>query len=568
MKKLISVVLAVIMTLTCAVPAFAAGTGVEDIPIILLYGDGTQIYVPDENAENGERNIWGDAFKSIEGGNIGASVANVLIPFLTEGLLFDKWDNYYDAFYEEIAPIFEEMRLDGDGNPRYNSGLGKEDIQSNISKKSQNPALWQGGRYDAFDYSFRYDWRLAPEEVAEELHLFIGEVIETTGKNQVTLAANCLGGCFIMAYLSKYGDDGHIKNVIFNSTVANGTEALTDAFCGDIEIDAQAIQRFAHQGLETDESFLYGVFAATTEMVDEMIFTSYDLLAQVGVIDRLGMSFDQLYQKLYEGLVPRLAIAVFATFPGYWAAIEAERYSEAKAFVFGQKGDELYDEYAGLIAKLDSYYLNVGSRKLEIINECKNAGVHFGAIAKYGTQIYPFIKRQNNISDDMVGLTNASFGATTAKDVYSTFSSSYLAQAAENGTDKYISPDKQVDASTSIFADSLWIEKNVAHAWYKFDYQLIEEFSRNTKFTVNSDPRYPQYMIYIPGTQLPDPEGGLNGDTGDIVPMTEENCHLTLWDSMPQDSKQEPTLKSRLMALFRWLEAIFKYIRQLFGAAE
>ena len=118
MKKIISVLLAILMIFTCAMPAFAS-TGVEHLPIILLVGDGTQIYMPDENAENGERNVWDDLFDSVSGeGKIVESVANILLPFLTEGLLFDKWDNYYDAFYEEIAPLFDPLRMDENGNPR------------------------------------------------------------------------------------------------------------------------------------------------------------------------------------------------------------------------------------------------------------------------------------------------------------------------------------------------------------------------------------------------------------------------------------------------------------------
>ena len=117
MKKIISVLLAVLMAFTCVMPAFAS-TGVEHLPVILLQGDGTQIYVPDENAPNGEKNVWDDLFEGVSGsGKIIETVANILLPFLTEGLLFDKWDNYYNTFYEEIAPLFDPLRMDENGDP-------------------------------------------------------------------------------------------------------------------------------------------------------------------------------------------------------------------------------------------------------------------------------------------------------------------------------------------------------------------------------------------------------------------------------------------------------------------
>lgn len=538
-----------------------AAPAVEELPIIFLGGDGTQIYMPDETAENGEKNIWDDLFDNVEGGKVGESVANVLLPFLTEGLLFDKWDNYYDAFYEEIAPIFDPLTLDNNGNPKYNTGLGKADLKRNETDCLYNAASWQGGRYYTNNYSYSYDWRIAPSEVIDDLHAYIQKVMKSTGKNKINIVANCLGGSYILAYLEKYGTNGHIKNVFFNTTVGNGTDLLTDAYCGDIVLDQTAIQRFLALNVEKDSSTVAGLLT-TSPLINEIILTSYDLLAQTHVLENLGMSFDDLYQRIYEGLVPRLAIAIFATMPGYWTVVNDDRYEEAKAFVFGKEGDERYEEYKGLIAKLDDYYNNVGSKKLEIIEKCQAAGVYFGATAKYGFQMYPFVKSQNELADQLVDLEHSSFGATVAKDIYSTLPDSHIKAAMENGTDKYISPDKMVDASTSLFKDSLWIRKNVSHDYTAKDYDIALEFCRHTNFTVESDARYPQYMILLPDTIEKDPETGASiYDTGEIVPMTDENCHLTLWDELPEETqKDELTIGSRIIAFFRWLTAMLKFL--------
>lgn len=567
MKKALSLILAMILIFSCAAPAFAAGQ-IEDIPIIMLRGDGTQIYVPDENAPNGERNIWGDAFGSIEDGAIGESVANILLPFLVEGLLMDKWDNYYQAFYDEISPIFEELRLDGNGNPQYGSAIAKSSIADNAYTRTVDYGKSQGGRYTVGNYVYWYDWRLDPEDVIDGFHQYVLDVKEKTGKSKVALCGTCFGGAYLLAYLNKYGTEGHIKNVFFNVTVGNSTSLLTDAFCGDIEIDSQAIQRFGYQNVNLDSNSFAGFFASTP-LINEVIFTSYDLLAQVGVIDQLGLTFDELYQKIYEGLVPRLAIAMFATFPSYWSLVEPERYEEARDFVFKVEGAGFETEYAGLIEKIDNNYKNVTSRKTEIIEKCQEAGVYFGALAKYGVQMYPFVESQDQISDELVDLEHASFGATVAKDVFSTFDDDYMAQAKLNGTDKYISPDKQIDASTSLFKDSLWIVKNAYHDYFVQDYKVIEAFCRNTNFTVFDDPALPQYSIYIPGTMDINEDGTNNLYSGTVLPMTEENCHLSLWDEMPEASKEEkPTIVSRLMALFRWLTAMFKMLAKLIRGEE
>lgn len=259
--------------------------------------------------------------------------------------------------------------------------------------------------------------------------------------------------------------------------------------------------------------------------------------------------------------MPRLAIAIYATMPGYWTTINTDRFEEAKAFVFGKEGDELYEEYRGLIGRLDNYYNTVSSKKAEIIKACQDAGVHFGATGKYGFQMYPFVKSQNQLSDQLVDLEHSSFGASCASDVYEALPDSHIKNAVAAGTDGYISPDNMVDASTSLFKDSLWILKNVSHDYLDFDYELIETFCRNTDFTVNSDPAFPQYLILLPDTMEKDPEtGATDYQTGDIVPMTEENCHLTLWESVPEDAKTEPTIASRIMSFFRWLTAMIKFI--------
>ncbi len=568
MKKALSLILALVLIFTCAAPAMAVAGQVEDIPIIILRGDGTQIYVPDENASGGYRNIWGDALNNIESDSVGEAVANVLLPFLTEGLLFDEWDNYYQAFYDEISPIFEELRLDGNGQPRYNSGIHPESIKSNETKRNRDAAKSQGGRYYTNDYQYVYDWRLDPEDMIDDFHQFILDVMKTTGKNKVALCGTCFGGAYLLAYLNKYGTQGHIKNVFFNVTVGNSTVLLTDAFCGDIEIDAKAIERFGYQNTDIDSNSFAGLLSSTP-LMNEIIFSSYDLLAQVGVIDKLGLTFDELYQKIYEGLVPRLAIAMFATFPSYWSLVEPERFEEARDFVFKASGVGFEQEYAGLIEKINNNYKNVTSRKEEIIAACQAAGVHFGALAKYGVQMYPFVESQDQISDELVDLEHASFGATVAKDVFSSFNDDYMAIAKANGTDKYISPDRQIDASTSLFKDSLWILKNGYHDYFVLDHKIIEEFSRNTNFTVNDNTNYPQYMIFIPGSMELYEDGTRNFNTGIVEIMTEENCHLSVWDEMPEGSKEEePTLASRLKALFRWLASIFQLIKNWFAGEK
>ncbi len=568
MKKLLSVLLVTLMLFATVAPAaMATAADADDTPIVMIRGNGNELYKTDENGNEVEIPSSTDGMSD----KIAETAVNILLPFLTEGLLQDKWDNYYEVCYEEFAPIYEEMRLDGDGNPQYNSGISAADKNYNATNCNHN-TLWWKSQYNYSDYYYWYDWRLDPYDVVDGFFEYIKNVSITTGR-KVTVVGNCMGGAYVYALLEKYcqgeNTEGlqYIDRVFFLATVANGTAVLTDAFCGDIEIDAAGLQRFVDEFVDGDAAnFGFNeAFVETSEQLNQVILTTIDMLVQLGLLDKLGMTFDDIYEKVYEVLVPMLVIAFYGTMPGYWALMQADRYEEAKNFVFGT--EEYKAEYAGLIAKIDNYYEKVTSRRYEIIANCQANGIYFGATAKYGKQMYPFVESQNMFADEQASFIEASFGATTAATVYDVLPDSHIQAAVAAGTDKYISLDKKIDASTSLLKDSLWIEKNVSHDQWSYDYKVIEAFSRNANLTVWDDPTLPQYVIAIPGTEKTDPETGEEIQySTDIVPMTAENCNLSNWDEIPDLTKEEePNLFTKLMSFFRWLIAM---IELLFNISE
>lgn len=562
MKKIIALILVVVLSITMMTP-IASALDANDTPIVILRGDGVSLTKIDENGQ--EIKVYPVGLDSL-GGKVGETAKNILIPFLTEGLLFDKWDNYYKVCYEELSPIMSEIVLDENGNPRNQTGIGTESTRDNRTSCLTNKG--NRGYYKATDYTFYYDWRLSPYDIptgetkciVDLLHDYIVSVSTKTGR-KVTLAGNCLGGSYVLAYLQKYGNAGYVKNVFFNATVGNGSSILTDVFCGKVELNAKALQRFADEYIDADADTIAG-FVDTAPVINELILSTVDLLVQLGLLDKLGGVFDDVYNKVYEVLVPMLVIAFYGTMPGYWTIVETERLDEAVDFVFGPEGSEYRTKYAGVIEKIYDYDKKVGKEKANIINACKANGIHFGASVKYGVQMYPFVESQDQLSDEKVDFYHASFGATVAKTVYDVLPDSHIEAAIAGGTDKYISPDKQIDASTSLFKDSLWVEKNVPHDTWIYDYRVIEEFSRNDNFTVWDNPTLPQYVIRIPGTGNIDPETGREDtETSDFVPMTAENCNISNWNDTPDDTKEEkPTVFTRLMSFFRWLTAVIKFI--------
>ena len=127
MKKFSAILLTAILMFSLATPAFAAvnvNASKSQIPIIRISGDGETLYDDKGNALETGTGVF-SALESEDGDNeeLYRSIAHVLLPFLIDGLIYDQWDGYYDALYEEISELFGNALLDKNGDPLDNSGL-------------------------------------------------------------------------------------------------------------------------------------------------------------------------------------------------------------------------------------------------------------------------------------------------------------------------------------------------------------------------------------------------------------------------------------------------------------
>ena len=138
-KKSVAIVLALTMLMSVwSVTAFAKPTewisqSLSDIPVIRISGDGEKLVDKDGNKvfhykdfasilDSGEEEEEDDS-------ELLESVANVLMPFLVDGLLNDNWDPYYKNLQNEISELFENSLLDKDGNAQYGTGLRQERVE-------------------------------------------------------------------------------------------------------------------------------------------------------------------------------------------------------------------------------------------------------------------------------------------------------------------------------------------------------------------------------------------------------------------------------------------------------
>ena len=566
LKKAVALVLVLVLTMSLGVSAFAShGTefisqSKSDIPIIRISGDGEQLV-----DENGNKVFHYKDFASIldsddeedaEGEEDNAmleATANILMPFLIDGLLTDNWEPYYENLQNEISDLFENSLLDKDGNAQYGTGLRPE-RKEYIEKIRHNDQAWRtsdGQKYYIQDrYYWRYDWRLDPIETAAEFKLFIDDVLASTGCSEVGIIATCLGTNVVTAYLALYPEHAakHVRGVAYDGSVVGGAEMLSEAISGKFNIDAAAINR------TLIDCGAIGMFD-----MDSFINTTLEMLDRTGVLDTvLGVTKEWIYYKLVEGVTSALALSTFYTWPNYWACVSSEDYDTAINYVFGDENSEKRTEYAGLIEKLDNYNTLVRQRVPEILTQAKESGINIGIISKYGFQTLPICETNYLVSDQFASVKRSSFGATTGT-IYEDLSDEYIAERTEVGYGKYISPDKQIDASTCLFPDSTWFIKGSSHSnWSDWELRLLYEIVSSEEQMTIYDSCWPsQFVVYSY-------DNDEDATWGSIEAMTTENCDTENWEAEERLDNPKDMYGKLFVAVSSLIEWLLELMRKVF----
>ena len=543
-KKSISFLLVFVMLLSMsATAAYAQNTAsfqnITDrsvIPVINIAGDADPLYSKDgkklldlsdmsdpDNATSNES----------DSDSVMESVANVLYPFLVEGLLTNNWDNYYASLQKEVGEILGDALLDPNGNVTNGSDIAQSRRNENEYNRTHNKS--SGGYYFYNTYHFWYDWRRDPIEIADEFHAYIQDVKAVTKKDKVAIIGKCLGVNVVFAYIQKYGLDD-IQGIAIDGGVVNGAESMSEIISGKFVLDGNAITRFMIDcnafGLE----------------IDDLITYTIDLLTKAQVFDTVaGITKATIYNRIIHGVTSALALSTTFTWPSYWAGVTTEDYETAKEYVFGEEGSDKRTEYAGLIAKLDNYDRVVRQNVDDILKKIVDTdGVNLCIISKYGMQMLPCIESRNNIGDQFASVTRSSFGATTSS-IYDTLSDEYIQSVTASGNERYIAPDKQVDASTCLYPDYTWFVKGASHTnWTRGENALLLTVATaNTQLTVN-DFEISQFMVY-------------DSENDQMLKMTKDNCDCYNWSASYEDDN--PTFFQKIIlyfkSLFTWLKEVF-----------
>lgn len=500
MKKLISVFVSICL-LVSTVALIGSGadsskhTG-SDIPVIYVEGTGFHLY-----KDNGDGTTTKVFPLELSDEKITALVEENIDVF-AEAFFTQEWGEFCDVLYSIMTDLYGEVILDENG----------ESPNGVYSPWTWDPATLgdrrnQYGNYDIQTYSFHYDWRKDPYQTADMLHRYIEDVMAATGASEVALLGRCLGANITAAYMDKYNAE-HISDYIIYAGAQNGADLISKLFSGKIHLAADGVERFVYDKNLLGEGTLY----------NDLLNAFVTVLNTTYGLDIACWAVNNVYDDIYLDIMPRLMKDTVGTFPGYWSMVSTEDYDQAKEVIFHGADKE---KYANFINIIDNYHYNVTAEIEEDLLRYAEMGVDIFNVTKYGYQAIPIADETYNsaLSDNTVCVTKASNGATTMP-VGETFSKKYIESSIINGTFSYISPDKQIDASTALFPDRTWFIKGMRHDVFPDEMdKFFGEMIRNEGYTIHSDSDYPQYMIF-------------DSETKGISPLTFENKDTESWSSV------------------------------------
>lgn len=448
MKKILSVILAVITALLVSVNAFALSIQRDEFyPIIVVAGYGSSsMYV--ENEDGSRTHAWGiEADKIIQ--RVLARIVDLAIGIgrLTKG------DAEYiaDAVGEEFTQMFECLRCNPDGSSVHN--VKKycntaadsnytylyENMDGQFTFEPEIMAMYGGyiGE-DWMDYIFNFntDFRQSVTDCAADLDKYIDDVLQYTGAEKVNLYCVSHGGQVASTYLNLYGKaDAHkLNNVLLTVPAIGGAGIAYDFFSRDIDFGEDNLMRFIENGMMFETDILHWLTAEENlDFLDDIIY----------------------YLQPY-----------FNQVMGYWGSmwdfVPAENYDELKAQYLDPVASEKF------IAKSDYFHYEVLPDMWAKLQDCIDAGINVYIIAGCGNNDIAGC----NVNSDAIIPTHSSTGSDCA-DFGMRFNDGYVTKNTICGdkSHNHLSPDMEIDASTGYLPEQTWYIKGLYHGMtLKSDY--------------------------------------------------------------------------------------------------
>lgn len=473
LKTVIGILLASVMLLSCFAPVFAGAAVVDpNSPLESWdYGHLPQIYV------QGFESKW-VYFKDDPDHN------SLLFPVDTDRLLGN---------FGNFKAYAEEAMAKGDPRLAYNIVYGalwdsfgptalKPDGVTMQDEVTVDPD-YLNFSYSDGEYTFKYDARLDPVDIAHTLHEYIGWVKQHSGQDKFELVGSSYGTSVVVAYLALYGWE-EFDSVVLCVPSLEGVNFVGELFSGSFNFDPDAVEAFAS-----------GMIA------DETVQLLLSVLNDAGILDvLLALVVEPVLNVAVMNALEDIIHDIFATHPAMWAFVEDRYFYDALENIYGDDWNEDTEEYRQLIDKVVYFHEEIKTKDREILQAAVDAGAHINVITKYNKAPFPFSEDGNFTGDGFVDLENASLGATVAMNGEKLPEDYTQARLTEYNL---MSPDRVIDASTCLLPFNTWFIKDLAHGEKPdYYYQVINRILYEDLDVFTSD-TLPQFLINTGSSIVP-----------------------------------------------------------------
>lgn len=400
-------------------------------------------------------------------------------------LLNSDWMRLRKVLVPLAREILDPVACNPDGTSKYN--LDTVTFPKSVDNYPEFAAIVWGGQAllntsrerigGDHTYFFNYDWRLDPVGNARDLHRFIQTVKTETKHAKVDLAVCSMGGAQTLAYFHLFGG-GDIENCVFLSSVVGGTLIVGDLLNKRLTVDTDLVVRYA------DEKLMAG------GLVNHLVSMLLHSMNSSGRLDTLIDWINAGILTIGDIAFSEVLADVFCTMPGIWALVTEDSYESAKQTMLDPT------KHAALIEKIDYFQYNIHQQRGEILQSVMDEGVMVAFCSHYNRTSLPIFEAADQHSDGVVETPCSSAGAYCAP-LDQTLPEDYVQQRFLGEYD-YISPDRVIDASTSLFPDRVWFFRDIGHvacpyksAYNEFVFWLLESEQQPT---VHTDEAYPQFF--------------------------------------------------------------------------
>lgn len=538
-KRALSIVLSVVMLVSCAVSVLAASEKDLIYPVIIVGGIDANPLVSNPNTE--------DSAVVFPPTDVEISYyIGKLITLMNTAIATNDYDEILNYTYSWVYPIMENISMNNDGTNRSNNvGVTKythslsyyrtdEELVSKVAGTLGKGMAEKIGYNNI--YVFQYDWRLDPFENADNLAQFVTEVKKMSHMDKVSIVAEGYGANVAVTYLSTHSDTAN-KDVTRFVTVGStfmGTSLIGDLFTGNIIVKDSSFSYPNNVGYGQFQYLTSAFIRWTNDFSDNPItafstwLTNYILNGEwetqayiINIMTMMGHTITKMYDKYLRDML--------RNYLGLWSMVPLEYYDDAIEYMFMDQEEP----NAKLVKKIEDYK-KLQANGSKILQDAQKAGIDVSVVSMWDLQLLPIgndymsSSAGNDEIDPSVDMSNELYGLSAQSDgIVDTYYSSFgayctaLNDAGRAALHKQITDTDHnhlsktydtldpkhktgaiahyIDASTCALPENTYFIRNMKHGTFEEgsnSIDLITWLACTEDTDINAKYPYRQFMYY------------------------------------------------------------------------